>query len=148
MNESFTVEEIAELIRDEGYKALVIFDEDEDAFIRSASDGTDWYVSMHGLAPFYGAISFRCLLFPDGDPIEECNKFNNDYRFLKLYREVGEEEEDKGKFYARAEMDCDFAGGVSKLMVSATICRWIALLPLAEVAIYGKLLSRLESENQ
>ena len=51
MNESFTVEEIAELIRDEGYKALAIFDEDEDAFIRSASDGTDWYVSMNGLAP-------------------------------------------------------------------------------------------------
>jgi len=148
MNESFTVEEIAELIRDEGYKALVIFDEDEDAFIRSASDGTDWYVSMNGLAPFYGAISFRCLLFPDGDPIEECNKFNNDYRFLKMYREVDEDEEDKGKFYARVEMDCDFAGGVSKLLVSATIRRWIALLPLAEAAIYGKLSSRLESENQ
>ena len=28
MNESFTVEEIAELIRDEGYKALVTIDED------------------------------------------------------------------------------------------------------------------------
>ena len=45
-------------------------------------------------------------------------------------------------------MDCDFAGGVSKLMVSATIRRWIALLPIAEDAIYGKLSSKLESENQ
>jgi hypothetical protein len=149
MNESFTIEEIAELIRDEGYKALVTIDEDEDAFISSASNGTEWFVSMHGLAPFYGSISFRCLLFPDGDPIEECNKFNNDYRFLKLYRVVDEDEEDdKGKFYARAEMDCDFAGGVSKLMVSATIRRWIVILEIAEAAIYGKLSSRLESENQ
>ena len=78
MNESFTVEEIAELIRDEGYKALVTIDEDEDAFIRSASDGTDWYVSMYGTAPFYGSISFRCLLFSETDPTEQCNKFNND----------------------------------------------------------------------
>jgi len=45
-------------------------------------------------------------------------------------------------------MDCDFAGGVSKLLVSATIRRWIALLPLAEAAISVKLSSRLESENQ
>lgn len=149
MNESFTVEEIAELIRDEGYKALVTIDEDEDAFIRSASDGTDWYVSMYGTAPFYGAISFRCLLFSETDPIEECNKFNNDYRFLKLYREVDEDAADeKDKFYVRVEMDCDFAGGVSTLMVSATIRRWIACLPVAEDAIYGKLSSKLESENQ
>ena len=147
MNESFTVEEIAELIRDEGYKALVTIDEDEDAFISSASDGAEWDVVMLGLSPFFGSISFRYLLFSETDPIEDCNKFNNDYRFLKMYREVGEEE-DKGKFYARAEMDCDFAGGVSKLLVSATIRRWIALLPIAEDAIYGKLSSGLESENQ
>ena len=147
MNESFTVEEIAELIRDEGYKALVTIDEDEDAFISSASDGAEWDVVMHGLSPFFGSISFRYLLFSETDPIEECNKFNNDYRFLKLYRVV-DEEAVKGKFYVRAEMDCDFAGGVSKLMVSATIRRWIALLPIAEDAIYGKLSSGLESENQ
>jgi hypothetical protein len=137
MNESFTVEEIAELIRDEGYKALVTIDEDEDAFIRSASDGTDWHVSMYG------------LLFSETDPTEQCNKFNNDYRFLKMYRELDEDEtEEKDKFYIRVEMDCDFAGGVSKLMVSATIRRWIACLPVAEDAIYGKLSSKLESENQ
>ena len=147
MNESFTVEEIAELIRDEGYKALVTIDEDEDAFISSASDGTDWYVLMHGLSPFFDSMSFRCLLFSETDPIEDCNKFNNDFRYLKLYR-VADDEPVKGKFYVRAEMDCDFAGGVSKLMVSATIRRWIALLPIAEDAIYGKLSSRLESENQ
>ena len=88
MNESFTVEEIAELIRDEGYKALVTIDEDEDAFIRSASDGTDWHVSMYGATPFYGSIAFRCLLFSETDPTEQCNKFNNDYRFLKMYREL------------------------------------------------------------
>ena len=149
MNESFTVEEIAELIRDEGYKALVTIDEDEDAFIRSASDGTDWHVSMYGATPFYGSISFRCLLFSETDPIEQCNKFNNDYRFLKMYRELDEDEtEEKDKFYIRVEMDCDFAGGVSKLMVSATIRRWIACLPVAEDAIYGKLSSKLQSENQ
>ncbi len=147
MNESFTVEEIAELIRDEGYKALVTIDEDEDAFISSASDGAEWDVVMHGFSPFFGSISFRYLLFSETDPIEDCNKFNNDYRFLKLYRVV-DEEPVKGKFYVRAEMDCDFAGGVSKLMVSATIRRWIALLPIAEDAIYGKLSSKLESENQ
>ena len=147
MNESFTVEEIAELIRDEGYKALVTIDEDEDAFISSASDGAEWDVVMHGLSPFYGSISFRYLLFSETDPIEDCNKFNNDYRFLKLYRVV-DEDDDKGKFYARAEMDCDFAGGVSKLMVSATIRRWIVILEIAEDAIYGKLSSGLESENQ
>ena len=147
MNESFTVEEIAELIRDEGYKALVTIDEDEDAFISSASDGAEWDVVMHGLSPFFGSISFRYLLFSKTDPIEECNKFNNDYRFLKLYRVV-DEDDDKGKFYARAEMDCDFAGGVSKLMVSATIRRWIVILEIAEDAIYGKLSSGLESENQ
>ena len=149
MNESFTVEEIAELIRDEGYKALVTIDEDEDAFIRSASDGTDWHVSMYGATPFYGSIAFRCLLFSETDPTEQCNKFNNDYRFLKMYRELDEDEtEEKYKFYIRVEMDCDFAGGVSKLMVSATIRRWIACLPVAEDAIYGKLSSKLESENQ
>ena len=151
MNESFTVEEIAELIRDEGDKALVTIDEDEDAFIASASDGTDWYVLMHGLSPFFDSISFRCLLFPEGDPTEDCNKFNNDYRYLKLYRVVNEDDdEDKedGKFYARAEMDCDFAGGVSKLMVSATIRRWIAILEIAEAAIYSKSAKKLESENQ
>jgi hypothetical protein len=147
MNESFTVEEIAELIRDEGYKALVTIDEDEDAFIASASDGTDWYVLMHGFAPFFDSISFRCLLCSETDPVEDCNKFNNDYRFLKLYRVV-DEGAVKGKYFARAEMDCDFAGGVSELMVSATIRRWIACLPIAEDAIYGKLSSRLESENQ
>ena len=147
MNESFTVEEIAELIRDEGYKALVTIDEDEDAFISSASDGAEWDVVMHGFSPFFDSISFRYLLFSETDPIEDCNKFNNDYRFLKLYRVV-DEEAVEGKFYVRVEMDCDFAGGVSKLMVSATIRRWIALLPIAEDAIYGKLSSRLESENQ
>ena len=147
MNESFTVEEIAELIRDEGYKALVTIDEDEDAFISSASNGTEWDVVMHGLSPFFDSISFRYLLFSETDPIEDCNKFNNDFRYLKLYR-VADDEPVKGKFYVRAEMDCDFAGGVSKLMVSATIRRWIALLPIAEDAIYGKLSSRLESENQ
>jgi len=147
MNESFTVEEIAELIRDEGYKALVTIDEDEDAFISSASDGAEWDVVMHGFSPFFDSISFRYLFFSETDPIEECNKFNNDYRFLKLYRVV-DEEAVEGKFYVRVEMDCDFAGGVSKLMVSATIRRWIALLPIAEDAIYGKLSSRLESENQ
>ena len=153
MNESFTVEEIAELIRDEGYKALITIDEDEDAFISSASDGTEWYVVMHGLAPFYESISFRALLFAESDPIEDCNKFNNDYRYLKLYRVVDEDDdEDKdkedGKFYARAEMDCDFAGGVSKLMVSATIRRWIAILQVAEDAIYAKAITKLENENQ
>ncbi len=147
MNESFTVEEIAELIRDEGYKALVTIDEDEDAFISSASDGAEWDVVMHGFSPFFDSISFRYLLFSETDPIEDCNKFNNDYRFLKLYRVV-DEEAVKGKFFVRVEMDCDFAGGVSKLMVSATIRRWIALLPLAEDAIYAKLSSKLESENQ
>ena len=147
MNESFTVEEIAELIRDEGYKALVTIDEDEDAFISSASDGAEWDVVMHGLSPFFDSISFRYLLFSETDPIEDCNKFNNDFRYLKLYR-VADDEPVKGKFYVRAEMDCDFAGGVSKLMVSATIRRWIALLPIAEDAIYGKLSSELESENQ
>ena len=147
MNESFTVEEIAELIRDEGYKALVTIDEDEDAFISSASDGAEWDVVMHGFSPFFDSISFRYLLFSEADPIEDCNKFNNDYRFLKLYRVV-DEEAVKGKFYVRAEMDCDFAGGVSKLMVSATIRRWIVILEIAEAAIYGKLSSRLESENQ
>ena len=147
MNESFTVEEIAELIRDEGYKALVTIDEDEDAFISSASDGAEWDVVMHGFSPFFDSISFRYLLFSETDPIEDCNKFNNDYRFLKLYRVV-DEEAVEGKFYVRVEMDCDFAGGVSKLMVSATIRRWIALLPIAEDAIYGKLSSELESENQ
>jgi hypothetical protein len=147
MNESFTVEEIAELIRDEGYKALVTIDEDEDAFISSASDGAEWDVVMHGFSPFFDSISFRYLLFSETDPIEDCNKFNNDYRFLKLYRVV-DEEAVEGKFYVRVEMDCDFAGGVSKLMVSATIRRWIALLPLAEDAIYAKLSSKLESENQ
>ncbi len=147
MNESFTVEEIAELIRDEGYKALVTIDEDEDAFISSASDGAEWDVVMHGFSPFFDSISFRYLLFSETDPIEDCNKFNNDYRFLKLYRVV-DEEAVKGKFFVRVEMDCDFAGGVSKLMVSATIRRWIALLPIAEDAIYGKLSSELESENQ
>ena len=147
MNESFTVEEIAELIRDEGYKALITIDEDEDAFISSASDGTEWYVQMHGLAPFYESISFRALLFAESDPIEDCNKFNNDYRYLKIYRVVEDEPED-GKFYARAEMDCDFAGGVSKLMVSATIRRWIAILQVAEDAIYAKAITKLENENQ
>ncbi len=147
MNESFTVEEIAELIRDEGYKALVTIDEDEDAFISSASDGAEWDVVMHGLSPFFDSISFRYLLFSETDPIEDCNKFNNDFRYLKLYR-VADDEPVKDKFYVRAEMDCDFAGGVSKLMVSATIRRWIALLPIAEDAIYGKLSSELESENQ
>jgi len=147
MNESFTVEEIAELIRDEGYKALVTIDEDEDAFISSASDGAEWDVVMHGFSPFFDSISFRYLFFSETDPIEECNKFNNDYRFLKLYRVV-DEEAVEGKFYVRVEMDCDFAGGVSKLMVSATIRRWIVILEIAEAAIYGKLSSRLESENQ
>ena len=147
MNESFTVEEIAELIRDEGYKALVTIDEDEDAFISSASDGAEWDVVMHGLSPFFDSISFRYLLFSKTDPIEDCNKFNNDFRYLKLYR-VADDEPVKDKYYVRAEMDCDFAGGVSKLMVSATIRRWIALLPIAEDAIYGKLSSGLESENQ
>lgn len=149
MNESFTVEEIAELIRGEGYKALITIDEgdEDDTFISSASDGTTWVVAMYGFTPFYGSISFRTMMLSETDPTEDCNKFNNDYRFLKLYRVV-DDDRTEGKFYVRAEMDCDFAGGVSKLMVSAAIRRWIALLPVAEDAIYDKSTSRFESENQ
>ena len=147
MNESFTVEEIAELIRDEGYKALVAIDEEDgDATIESASDGTDWRVHMVGVAPFYESILIRASFHTDNNPIEDCNKFNNEYRFLKLYR-VTEFEPDDGGFDVRAEMDCDFAGGVSTLMISATIRRWIALLPVAAEAVFTELARTLDSKN-
>jgi hypothetical protein len=146
MNESFTVEEIAELIREEGYKALITIDEDEDALISSASDGTDWRVVMYGLAPFYESISFRALLFVESDPLETCNRFNADYRFLKLYRVINENE-GEDEYFVRVEMDCDFAGGVSKTMISASIRRWISTLEIAEDAIYAKAYDATKDEN-
>lgn len=146
MNESFTAEEIASIIQGEGYKALVVTDEDGDVTISSASNGKEWRVVLYGSHPFYESITFKALRYITYDPIGACDKFNAEYRFVKAHR-CEPDEPEEGDYYFRLEMDCDFKGGVSKLFVSAAITRWVDIAYLAEEFIRGQFVDSADQIN-
>ena len=146
MNESFTAEEIASIIQDEGYKALVVTDEDGDVTISSASNGKEWRVVLYGSHPFYESITFKALRYITHDPIEACDKFNAEYRFVKTYRSEFDEQEE-GDYYFRIEMDCDFKGGVSKFVVGSAITKWIDISYIAEEFIRGQFVNAIDRTN-
>lgn len=146
MNESFTAEEIASLIQDEGYRALIVTDEDGEVSISSASNGKEWIVIFYGSHPFFESITFKALRYITHDPIEACDKFNAEYRFVKTYRcECDEQEE--GDYYFRIEMDCDFKGGVSKLFAASAISKWIDVSYIAEEFIRGQFVNAIDRTN-
>jgi hypothetical protein len=113
---------LAEILRDEGYRAKVERDDVGDPKISSSSQGVDWTIF------FYDCDGDRCksiqfaIAFDteDGVPLELVNRWNRDNRFAKAYLD-----DENDPFL---EYDVNLVGGVTRNNFADTLGLWEGLL--------------------
>ena len=117
-----TAEEIAQVLRDKGYRAEITVDGVGDPMVRSAADGANFGVY------FYGCANGRCssLQFAvgfDGDPLthETINRWNAEHRFGRAYLD--------GEMDPIMEMDVDVERGASTELIEEAVATWALLVP-------------------
>jgi len=117
-----TAAEVAQVLRDKGYRAEVTVDGVGDPLVRSALDGSSFGVY------FYGCEQGRCtsLQFAtgfDGDPLsyETINRWNAEHRFGRAYLD--------GEMDPVMEMDVDVERGASTELIEEALATWAVLVP-------------------
>ena len=74
--ETFTAEEIAEIVHDLGLPAEIEVDEDGFVSIEVVTDDLEWTIYLGDNGPFFGSISLGALKLIDEDPLAYANNWN------------------------------------------------------------------------
>ena len=74
--ETFTAEEIAEIVHDLGLPAEIEVDEDGFVSIEVVTDDLEWTIYLGDNGPFFGSISLGALKLIDEDPLTYANNWN------------------------------------------------------------------------
>ena len=82
-----SVEGVASLLREAGYKAEIKKDKDGDSFIASAANGSDFQIIFYGCTNDKGCNSYEFYSWFKKEPFfsaEMANEWNANHRFLKV----------------------------------------------------------------
>jgi hypothetical protein len=115
------IEQLASIIQESGYKALIGQDFDKESFIASAQQG--WNTTVHLRSE---GKSFQFSLLVKNEPAiswATINDFNVKWRHVKLMLTA----EGKGLHLV---MDVDLEGGVSQLYLAKRVAMWDSMLVL------------------
>ena len=74
--ETFTAEEIAEIVRELGLPAEIETDENGFVSIEVVTDDLEWTIYLGDNGPFFGSISLGALKLIDEDPLAYANNWN------------------------------------------------------------------------
>ena len=74
--ETFTAEEIAEIVHELGLPAEIEVDEDGFVSIEVVTDDLEWTIYLGDNGPFFGSISLGALKLIDEDPLAYANNWN------------------------------------------------------------------------
>ncbi len=109
-------EQMADVIRDVGFKAVITTDSDGDPMIKSSSQGADWSILFYGCTGGQTCTSVQfSAAFDLTDPMSgtPINDWNRDRRYGKAYLDA------EGDPYL--EMDVDLTHGVSVATFANTV---------------------------
>ena len=119
-----TAPEVAKVLQDKGYKAIVKTDDDGDPEVDTAVDGTDVVIFFYGCnhGPRCPSITFQSDFDSShGVTAEDVNTWNADKRFIKGWLNT-----DKVLY---GEMDVDVSHGFSTENLAEYVDTWAAFLP-------------------
>ena len=74
--ETFTAEEIAEIVHELGLPAEIEVDEDGFVSIEVVTDDLEWTIYLGDNGPFFGSIALGALKLIDEDPLAYANNWN------------------------------------------------------------------------
>jgi hypothetical protein len=119
-----TAPEVAKVLQDKGYKAVVKTDEDGDPEVESAADGTDFVIFFYGCnhGPRCPSITFQTH-FDTTHPtsVDDVNTWNMNKRFMKAWLNT-----DKTLY---GEMDVDVSHGFLTEGLAEYVDVWSQFLP-------------------
>ena len=119
-----TAPEVAKVLQDKGYKAIVKTDDDGDPEVVSATEGTEFVVFFYGCnhGTRCPSLTFQAH-FDTTHPTstEDVNTWNMNKRFLKAWLNT-----DKTLY---AEMDVEASQGFTTEALAADFDTWFAFMP-------------------
>ncbi len=111
-------EEMAQIVRDEGYSPELDRDSRGDPMIRFRVEGYNCLLFFYGVKEGRAiSVQFRAA-FREKVPIEKVNEWNRKKRFLKVYLD---EDDD-----INMDMDVDLEGGVTREYLAERLRTWRA----------------------
>ena len=119
-----TAPEVAKVLQDKGYKAVVGVDDDGDPKISSGAEGVNFTVFFYGCnhTQRCTSLTFQAAFHVEGGLTpEKINGWNRDKRFLKGWLDKTAD--------PYCEMDIDAARGLDTDVLDGWIDNWVARLP-------------------
>lgn len=127
--ESYMAEEIAAIVHDLGFKALIERDDDGDVTIESATDGRTVYIQMQGSEPFFTGIDVRLVLIVDEPSPEDVNLFNQGRFLRKATAYAGEDGSGTTSHFVLVSFAIAFRGGVTPAYIRDHLDDFIQEVP-------------------
>jgi hypothetical protein len=112
-------EQVAKILRDDGYAAKLDSDVDGDPLIRSSSQGLKWNIYFYGCTKGRNcnAVQFSCGLEAKGEiPLEQLNEWNRNWRYTKTYLLKNGS--------VTLSRDLDLAGGIPRTNFKSVMESW------------------------
>lgn len=122
--DGITAPEVAKVLQDKGYKAVVGVDDDGDPKVSSAAEGVNFTVFFYGCqhTPRCTSITFQAAFHIEGGLTpEKINGWNRDKRFLKGWLDKTSD--------PYCEMDIDAEHGLAVQTLDDWIDDWVAGIP-------------------
>jgi len=130
MHDYLTVKEIASLIQELGFKAIIKENENGSA-IDSASSGKEWAIVFDGTDPFFRAISLRIIIWVTENPLEWTNNWNST-NYLSVAHVIMPDGEStptpdiEGDYMVMISCAYEFEGGVTLRYLEQGLLKWMA----------------------
>ena len=139
--ETFTADEIAEIVHELGLPAEIEVDEDGFVSIEVVTDDLEWTIYLGDNGPFFGSISLGALKLIDEDPLAYANNWNGSHAGTVKVLEDNETGAlnvgDDGTYMLLMSWFIPFFGSVTKEYLEYVIAHWhedvCELLKLGEV---------------
>jgi len=112
-------DQLAKILRDEGYAAKLDADIDGDPMISSSSQGLKWNIYFYGCTKGRNcnAVQFSCGLAAKGEiPLEQLNEWNRNWRYTKTYLHKNGS--------VTLSRDLDMAGGITRSNFKSVMDSW------------------------
>ena len=119
-----TAQEVAQVLMSKGYKAEITTDAEGDPKIKSATDGTNFYVYFYGChgGPRCTAIQFEAAFdLPNGMTLARINEWNKGNRFGRAYLD--------NEMDPYVEMDLDVEHAFLSEGLANNLDTWAAVVP-------------------
>lgn len=125
---TLTIESLAEILQESGFRAIILESEPGSRYIQSASSGTLWWANLKGETD--DGVNIFCYAMdffdPQFDALGMCNAYNGRYSLGTAW--VSPDLDDEGQQVVNLDISFRTYGGVTREWISSCITAWDAAI--------------------